>query len=106
MSNINKYVKFIAEQTSKGGADKFVVSSETPALHDENKTYTHSSLKDAKAKIAKIDKHDPNVGASMIIHHTDASGKIHSGPRSYTLLTGFEDTEMAESGTAMNECTK
>lgn len=28
---------------------------------------------------------------------TDASGKIHSGPRSYTLLTGFEDTEMAES---------
>lgn len=31
---------------------------------------------------------------------TDASGKIHTGPRSYTLLTGFEDTEMAESGTA------
>ena len=31
---------------------------------------------------------------------TNASGKTHSGPRSYTLLTGFEDTEMAESGTA------
>lgn len=31
---------------------------------------------------------------------TDSSGKIHSGPRSYTLLTGFEDTEMAESGSA------
>lgn len=28
---------------------------------------------------------------------TDSSGKIHSGPRSYTLLTGFEDTEMPES---------
>lgn len=28
---------------------------------------------------------------------TDSSGKIRSGPRSYTLLTGFEDTEMPES---------
>lgn len=31
---------------------------------------------------------------------TDSSGKIHSGPRSYTLLTGFEDTEMPESSAA------
>ena len=31
---------------------------------------------------------------------TDESGKIRSGPRSYTLLTGFEDTEMPESSTA------
>ena len=31
---------------------------------------------------------------------TDSSGKVHSGPRSYTLLTGFEDTEMVESGAA------
>lgn len=30
----------------------------------------------------------------------DATGKIRSGPRSYTLLTGFEDTEMAESSAA------
>lgn len=28
---------------------------------------------------------------------TDSSGKIRSGPRSYTLLTGFEDTELPES---------
>jgi hypothetical protein len=27
----------------------------------------------------------------------DAAGKTRSGPRSYTLLTGFEDTEMSES---------
>lgn len=27
----------------------------------------------------------------------DATGKARSGPRSYTLLTGFEDTEMPES---------
>ena len=31
---------------------------------------------------------------------TDGSGKIRSGPRSYTLLTGFEDTEMPESSAA------
>ena len=29
----------------------------------------------------------------------DAAGKARSGPRSYTLLTGFEDTEMSESAT-------
>lgn len=29
--------------------------------------------------------------------HVDASGKSRSGPHSYTLLTGFEDTEMPES---------
>ena len=28
---------------------------------------------------------------------TDATGKPRSGPHSYTLLTGFEDTEMTES---------
>ena len=28
---------------------------------------------------------------------TDAAGKTRSGPHSYTLLTGFEDTEMPES---------
>jgi hypothetical protein len=28
---------------------------------------------------------------------TDATGKTRSGPHSYTLLTGFEDTEMSES---------
>jgi hypothetical protein len=28
---------------------------------------------------------------------TDATGKTRSGPHSYTLLTGFEDTEMPES---------
>ena len=31
---------------------------------------------------------------------TDGAGKIRSGPRSYTLLTGFEDTEMPESPAA------
>lgn len=31
---------------------------------------------------------------------TDGAGKIRSGPHSYTLLTGFEDTEMPESPTA------
>ena len=31
---------------------------------------------------------------------TDGAGKIRSGPRSYTLLTGFEDTEMPESSAA------
>jgi hypothetical protein len=31
---------------------------------------------------------------------TDGGGKIRSGPRSYTLLTGFEDTEMPESSAA------
>ena len=30
----------------------------------------------------------------------DGAGKIRSGPHSYTLLTGFEDTEMPESPTA------
>ncbi|MEO6016832.1 MAG: hypothetical protein ABIP46_06215 [Polaromonas sp.] len=39
------------------------------------------------------------TGAAAAVS-TDSSGKIHSGPRSYTLLTGFEDTEMAESGAA------
>ncbi len=31
---------------------------------------------------------------------TDGAGKIRSGPRSYTLLTGFEDTEMPDSPAA------
>ena len=40
------------------------------------------------------------VASSTGAVSTDATGKIHSGPRSYTLLTGFEDTEMVESGAA------
>ncbi|MBC7610372.1 MAG: hypothetical protein H7228_12525 [Polaromonas sp.] len=31
---------------------------------------------------------------------TDGTGKVRSAPRSYTLLTGFEDTEMLESSAA------
>lgn len=32
--------------------------------------------------------------------NVESGGKIRSGPRSYTLLTGFEDTEMPESSAA------
>ncbi|MES2946476.1 MAG: hypothetical protein V4772_26710 [Pseudomonadota bacterium] len=45
-------------------------------------------------------KHALAAASAGSVVSTDASGKIHSGPRSYTLLTGFEDTEMPESSAA------
>ena len=45
-------------------------------------------------------KHALAAASAGSVVSTDSSGKIHSGPRSYTLLTGFEDTEMPESSAA------
>ena len=42
-------------------------------------------------------KQTPASAAGSNPTTTDATGKTRSGPHSYTLLTGFEDTEMTES---------